>query len=397
VPHDTTLSVRALNRALLARQWLLERQRATASKAIEHLVGLQAQNTQPPYFALWSRLKGFDPRALSTLLLERKAVRLALMRSTIHLVTGRDCLKLRPVLQRSLERVFHTGSPFGKRLGDFDYSALTQAARALFLEQPRTTSEVGKLLRERWPRCDAEAMGNAARTYLALVQLPPRGVWGDGAMPLCALAEDWLRKPLGASVDLAAVVLRYLRAFGPATVADARTWSGLRDLEPTFERLRKKLRTFRDERGRELFDVPRAPLPDETVAAPPRFVGEYDNLLLSHEDRSRVLPEGLRKRLFDPNGVKPALLVDGFVLGAWRLEVGETAAVVRIDAFEPLPKKQVGAVKDEALALARFAAPDAKRHQVTLRQGAAQSRRRRRRRPRSRQRQRQRQRQRSRQ
>src|SRR5581483_8607209 len=155
MPSAKTLSLRALNRALLARQWLLRRQRATAAMAVEHLVGLQAQNTLPPYLALWSRLDGFEKQHLTRLLLERKAVRLALMRSTLHLVTARDCLALRPVMQRALERGFHTGSPFGRRLGDFDYTALAEAARTLFEAQPQTTNDAGKQLKSRWPRHDA--------------------------------------------------------------------------------------------------------------------------------------------------------------------------------------------------------------------------------------------------
>jgi hypothetical protein len=346
-----TLSPRALNRALLARQWLLRRRRASATKAIEHLVGLQAQNTLPPYLALWSRLEGFEKQRLSALLRGRKAVRLALMRSTLHLVTARDCVTLRPVMQRALERGFHIGSPFARRLGAFDYAALTEAARALFETRPQTAREAGTQLEARWPKHDAEAMANAARAYLALVQLPPRGIWGDGALPVCTTAEAWLGKPLARDVDPAKTVLRYLRAFGPATVRDAQVWSGLLNLDETFDRLRPKLRSFRDERGRELFDVPRAELPDEDTPAPPRFLGEYDNLLLSHDDRSRVLPEGVRKKLFGPNAVKPALLVDGFVAGAWKLEAGR----VRLELFDSLTSKQRAAVNDEAKALEAFA------------------------------------------
>jgi hypothetical protein len=359
-----TLSQRALNRALLARQWLLARRRERAARAIEHLVGLQAQNPQPPYLGLWSRLEGFEQAELSALLLKRRAVRLALMRSTIHLVTARDCLVLRPVMQSAIERGFHKGSPFGRKLGDFDYPALAKAALKLFAEQPYTTSEVGERLRARWPKHDAEAMGNAARAYLPLVQLPPRGVWGDGAMPRCATADAWLGKPLAKATSPDEAVLRYLRAFGPATVGDAQTWSGLQALAGTFERLRPRLRTFRDERGRELFDVPRAPLPPESTRAPPRLLGEYDNLILSHDDRSRVLPEGVRQRIFGANGVRPFFLVDGFVAGAWKLELGRTSATVNLEAFDAVPRRERTALKAEAQALARFMAPEARRHDV---------------------------------
>jgi hypothetical protein len=361
----TTLSLLQRNRALLARQWLLGRQRATPARAIEHLVGLQAQNTQPPYVGLWSRVAGFQRDALGKLLLTRRAVRLALMRSTIHLVTARDCLALRPVLQPALTRGFHVGSPFSRRLGALDYGELVDAARRLFEEKPRTTSEVGRLLGERWPRRDAEAMANAARAFLPLVQLPPRGVWGDGALPVCALADDWLGKPVTGPTDPAPLVLRYLRAFGPASLRDAQSWSGLPELDEPFERLRPKLRVFRDERGRELFDVPRGPLPDEATPALPRLLGEYDNVLLGHADRSHVMTEPARKQLFVPGNVRPALMIDGFVAGAWTLEVGRSA-VVRVDAFDGVPRAARSALRDEALAFARFAAPEAPRHEVSM-------------------------------
>jgi hypothetical protein len=208
-------------------------------------------------------------------------------------------------------------------------------------------------------------MANAARAFLPLVQLPPRGVWGDGAMPVCALANDWLGRALSKDSDPQALVLRYLRAFGPASVRDAQSWSGLFELDETFERLRPKLRVFRDERERELFDVPRAPMPDEDTPAPPRLLGEFDNIYLGHADREHVMSEAVRKQLFVPGTLRPALMIDGFVAGAWTFELGRTA-VVRIDAFDAVPRGARSALRDEALAFAHFAAPEAARHDVAM-------------------------------
>ncbi|HEX4404876.1 MAG TPA: winged helix DNA-binding domain-containing protein, partial [Polyangia bacterium] len=249
------LSLRALNRALLARQWLLARVKKSVPAAIEHLVGLQAQSTSPPYVALWTRLEGFDAEALSRLLTSRRAVRLAFLRSTIHLVTARDCLALRPVLQPALERGFYVGSPFGKRLAKLDVKAIVAAGRALLDGdgEPRTTLELGAALTQRWPGADAEALGNALRAFLALVQVPPRGVWGQGGAPRCTTAEAWLGQPLARETAPDALISRYLAAFGPATAADVQAWSGLPACAEILARMRPALRVLGDERGRELF------------------------------------------------------------------------------------------------------------------------------------------------
>jgi hypothetical protein len=283
------LDARALNRALLLRQLLLERSKMSAAEAIEWLVGLQAQIPADPYLALWSRLEHFKTDDLSKLLIDRKAVRMGLMRATIHLVTARDALALRPILQPALERTFQTGSPFGRQLVGVDMERLLTIGRGLVDERPRTAAELRPILHKRWPKRDRESLVMAMSYLLPLVQVTPRGVWGASAQPRRTTVEAWLGRPLSKRRSPDEMVLRYLAAFGPATTGDTRTWSGLSGLPAVFERLRPRLRTFRDERGRELFDVPDGPLPDPETPAPVRFLPVYDNIVLSHDDRARVV------------------------------------------------------------------------------------------------------------
>jgi winged helix DNA-binding protein len=359
------LGVRALNRALLARQHLLARTSRTPAQVIEQLVGLQAQSPPDPYVALWTRIEGFRHDGLARLLTTRRAVRVALQRSTIHLVTARDCLALRPVLREVQERNLFVGSPYGRRLKGMDLDALVAAGRALFDERPRTTAEAGTLLAKRFRGRDAIALGYGLRNLLALVQVPPRGVWGVSGQPLCAAAETWLGRPLAKGASPDALVLRYLAAFGPASVADAQSWSGLARLQETFERLRKKLRTFRAEDGRELFDVPRAPLPDEDVPAPVRFLPVYDNVVLGHADRSRIIPPVAKPLAVGPISVG-SVLVDGFVGGLWRVERGRTKAALLVALLARPSSATKAEIVEEACRLLAFVAGDADARDVRL-------------------------------
>jgi hypothetical protein len=286
--HDV-LGPRELNRATLERQMLLRRRELPALDAIEHQVGMQAQAPSPPYIGLWTRLEGFRPDELGRLILERRAVRIALMRNTIHLVSARDCLALRPLMQPVLDRTLYSTRANRAHLEGVDTKTLVAAGRALLEERPRTAKELGELLQEQWPDRDPASLARAIRHLLPLVQVPPRGVWGKSGPAAHTTAESWLGSPLDPTPSIEDVVLRYLGAFGPATVKDVQTWSGLTRLGEVIERLRPRLRTFRNERRKELFDLPDAPMPDPGTPAPPRFLPEFDNLILSHTDRTRFI------------------------------------------------------------------------------------------------------------
>lgn len=314
----SVLTRRALNRALLHRQLLLRRWKLAPAKAIERLVGLQAQATNPPYFALWTRLDGFSRDQLTGLLTDRRVVRLALMRSTLHLVTADDCLAVRPVLQPMLEQAY-TRSSHNRLTEGLDLDEVAKIARELIEAEPLTNADLGHALTERWPGRDVTALLQAVRTKLAVVQLPPRGVWGVGGQPTGTTASAWLGRPF-APISVDDLVLRYLAAFGPAGVQDAQTWSGLTRLREVFDRLRPQLRTFTDEAGVELFDVPSAGRPHPDTPAPVRFLPEFDNALLSHADRTRIIAPEHRPHVFTNNGIiRGTVLVDGFVAATWKL------------------------------------------------------------------------------
>ncbi len=357
------LSLRALNRATLERQMLLRRWQMPMLEAIERLVGLQAQTPHSWYHGLWTRLEDFQPERLGDLLIERQVVRIALMRSTIHLVTARDCLALRPLMQPVIER--STKGNFGRRWIGLDAEALIAAGRALVEQRPRTFSELGKLLVERWPDRDPAALAQAIRAWVPLVQVPPRGVWAMSGPAAHTTVEAWLGRPLTTDPSVEEMILRYLAAFGPATVKDMQTWSGLTRLSEVTERLRPRLAAFRDEHGRELFDLPDAPRPDPDTPAPPRFLYDYDNLLLSHADRTRFITDQYHKQGFTMDGPMPCIvLVDGFTNGTWKIIRQRRTATLTIEPFTRLSKKETAALTEEGARLLAFAAADADSHDI---------------------------------
>ncbi|MFD8203887.1 winged helix DNA-binding domain-containing protein [Streptomyces sp. NPDC003470] len=332
------LGIRALNRATLARQLLLRRAPMSAEDAVAHLVGLQAQNVKPPYYALAARLDGFRPGDLAAPMADRRVVRIVTLRSTIHTHTADDALTLRPLVQAARERELRT---FRKGLAGVDLDRLAVVARELVEAEPRTMGELRQALLAEWPDADPQALSVAARCRLPLVQVTPRGLWGRSGQVTLTTAEHWLGRPARPVPAPDDTVLRYLAAFGPASVKDMQVWAGLTRLRDVFERLRPGLVTFRGPDGTELFDLPDAPRPGPDTPAPPRFLPEFDNLLLSHADRSRVVPPEHKGRTWRGNMAYRTLLVDGFVAGLWKLEDG---ALV-VEAFDRL----TAARRDEVL------------------------------------------------
>jgi hypothetical protein len=353
------LGARALNRALLARQMLLHRTKISAAKAIERLVGMQAQIPSTPYTGLWSRVEGFHHDDLSRLISARRAVRMSLMRCTIHLVTDRDCLALRPVIQAVLERGFYVGSPFARRIKGVDIHAVLAAGRAALAEKPRTTAELRKILGTRWPKFDADSLAYAVHYLVPMVQIPPRGLWSGRGLPTFAMCEAWLGRSFEAGPFPDELVMRYLAAYGPATVADIQSWSGLVRVREVAERLRPRLRTFRDEKGRELLDVKLGPLPDPEREAPPRFLPDYDNALLAHDDRARILAYDHRRLVG-----RPTVLVDGFAVGSWKVTREGGSAILNVETLTRVSRKDMAAVSEEGARLLEFVAADAQTRDV---------------------------------
>jgi hypothetical protein len=344
------LSRRVLNRSFLARQLLLENRSMSVPEALEHLVGLQAQSPSAPYVGLWTRLEDFDPLTLSDAIESRRAVRIALMRSTIHLVTAGDCLRLRPVVQGAVERSL---SGYRKQIEGVDRDALLATATRWLEQEPLTGIQLEAKLAKKWRSRDPHALAMAVRCWLPLVQVPPRGLWGRSGAAAHTTSEDWLRKPLARSDKPDAALLRYLRAFGPASVKDFQVWSGLTGGAEIVDRVRSKLRTFRDENGTELVDVIDAPFPDPDTPVAPKFLPEYDNALLSHSDRERVITSSYRKRIFTKGG----LLVGGFAVGRWWIATKpKKVRDLMIERFEPLSKRDVDAVTEEGTRVLEFAA-----------------------------------------
>lgn len=358
MPDPPVLSARALNRALLARQHLLERTDVRPLELVERLVGLQAQVPSNPYVALWARVDGFDPQELSAAIEAGTAVRASVIRPTIHLVTLADAQRLAPLNAPVMAKAF--GPPFGRHLeaAGADPAEVAAAGLALLREHgPQTRVQLSERLAPRWPHAPADALGQAVVHLNPTYQVPPRGLWEASGQATFAPLPDPLTEG-----DLEALVLRYLGAFGPATVADMRTWSRLTQLRPAFERLRGDLVTFRDERGRELFDLPDAPRPDPETPAPARFLPEYDNVLLAHEDRSRVIAETTEAGRLMPTGTWIGhVLIDGFRVGSWKAEIDGARATLTVRNIAATP-----GIEAEGAALLALIAPQAREHAVVV-------------------------------
>jgi hypothetical protein len=354
---DPVLTRRALGRATLARQLLLERRELPAAAALEHLVGLQAQVPRAPHVALWSRLAGYDPAELDALLTSRAVVRTQLMRTTIHTVTATDALALRPLLQPVLERTF-AGTAWGQRLRGQDLTAVVQEATALLAERPMGRAELQRELARRHRELDAEAVTFAVSYRLPWVQPPPRGLWTRTGAPVMTPLRTWLGRDVEASLSPDDLVLRYLAAFGPASVRDVQTWCGLTRLREVVDRLGSRVRRYRTEDGAELVEVPGSPLPEPDVPAPVRFLAEYDNVLLSHADRTRVVAEGDHVPLPGGSGGRVGtVLVDGLLRAFWAARPDGDTTVLTVRASGPLSAAERADVAAEGSRLLGFLAP----------------------------------------
>ncbi|HEX5770342.1 MAG TPA: winged helix DNA-binding domain-containing protein [Nocardioidaceae bacterium] len=345
------LTTRSLNRTLLKRQHLLERAAVPALEMVEHLVGLQAQDPLPPYVGLWARLDGFEPDDLSELLETRKASRILLMRGTIHLVSAADCLGIRPLLQVTLDRLMR-GTQFLWHCEDIPPGELTAAARDVLGPDPVNVKTLGAALAERFPGHEPGHLANTVRLRLPLVQAPPRGVWKQGGGPSYVHAADWHgRAPEPFEVE--ELVRRYLRAFGPATAADLTAWSGMVGVRAVLDRMRDELVEHRDENGRLLLDLPGQPIADGDEPAPVRLLGKYDNLWLSHADRTRVAEPEKRQRWMGRNGgVGNTVFVDGKLEGRWQQVDGH----VELDLWRSLTKVERAELDTEVARLEDFLA-----------------------------------------
>jgi hypothetical protein len=360
---ERILRLRELNRTTLARQHLLQRASMTAPQVLEELVGLQAQQASSPFVALWTRLQNFEREELAQAVHNRSVVKATLMRSTLHLVTADDYLRLRATVQPVLTAAWE--AIFKELKGEFDVNALVNTARPFIAEHPRTFAEITEHLTAAMPGYEAGALRYGVRTHLPLVQVPVQKQWSYPGNPQFALAEQWLGQQIPAESDLRTLTLRYLRAFGPARVTDMQTWSGLGKLKEHFEQMRPQLVTYRDEQGVELFDLPEMEIVAEDAPAPVRFLPEFDNLLLSHSNRTRVVDDSYRKQVYLPGlRVAATFLVDGFVAGVWKVAKSKGVAALTIQPFNALDAATRAELEVEGNTLVRFFEPDAKQYEV---------------------------------
>lgn len=359
-----------LNRALLARQLLLERSDRSPLDAVGHLAGLQAQAPTPPYTALWARLADFDPADVSRLLVERRLVRATTMRGTIHLLVADDLVAWRGALQPLMDahvRAKALRERLGTAAEPSELAVLLALGDEALTARPRTTAALAPVLADRWPDADAAALATAVRMAVPTVQVPPRGLWRTPGPAAFTTVRAWLGRDVADPPDVADMARRYLAAFGPASVADVQAWAGITRLGPVVRRLGDELVVLRDEAGRELFDLRDAPRPGGDVAAPVRLLGEWDQALLAHADRSRIIDDAARRQVFTVNGiVHPTVLVDGTVAGRWHTERSGTTVTATLVPFRSWRRTQRAAAVAEAEAHLAFAEPDADEHRVRV-------------------------------
>ena len=363
------LSRRSLGRATLRRQLLLERADLGVGAAVEHVLGLNAQDPDPPYLALWNRLDGFAIDDLTQALVDGELVRSTMMRATQHIVTVGDFRLLRPLLGDLLRRVQRNG--WGSRTAGVDLDALVADARELLAGgEVMTRAELGRALAASRPGTNATALAWTVQYLLPVVHPAPSGTWRTYGPTSYALADGPVGRTDGLDPGLAIeeMVRRYLAAFGPATPTDARAWSGVTGLREVFDRLRPELRTFADEAGRQLYDLPDAPLPDPDEPAPVRLLPRFDGPVLAHADRTRTMSDEVRRRVIDGAAVEPVVLVDGTVASTWvaAMSVDGGPATVMVRPLRALSPAERDDVEAEALRLLAFTDPDAAEHRVEI-------------------------------
>jgi hypothetical protein len=362
---ERVLTLRELNRATLSRQLLLERAELAIPAAIERLVGLQAQALAAPFIGLWTRLPDFKREDLARLIEAQTVVKATTMRTTLHLLTAGDYLRFRTTLHPMLKRA-SDGATRLTKTALFDVDKVLAASSEFITEKPRTFSEIETMLAALIPDADRHAMKIAVRMLLPLVQVPVSSGWSYPGNPAFALADSWLGQPTDPNEYARELVLRYLAVFGPASVKDMQIWSGITGLKEVFESLRKELCVYRDEDQRELFDLPDIELPDVDTAAPVRFLPEFDNILLSHEKRTRIIADEYRPKVYIMvNGrILSTILVNGFVSGIWKVEKKKRAATLLIEPFITLSPHIRAELTEEGERLVRFIEPTAETFEV---------------------------------
>lgn len=345
------VGVDLLNRCTLARQGLLTRRHGVTA-TLSVVAGIQAQEPRDPYVALHARVEGFRPQHLEDLILRRKAGRVALMRSTIHLVTAGDALAFRPLVQPAVQRAY--AGNHRKHLAGADESQVAAAAVRLLRKSPMVFSDLGRELGKRWPKAKAASLAQAVRARVSLVQVPPRGLWTASGRPLVSTTKEWFREAKAKRLLLDGLVRRYLAAFGPASVADAQTWSGLTGLQRTFHGM--DLVRFEGPEGAKLYDVPGGETPDTDTHAPPRFLPVYDNALLGYKDRRRMFSKEMPA--FRPNQIVRFVLIEGRVSATWTVKVEKRSVNVTVAPFSDLAHAVKAEVAEEGESLVECLWPE---------------------------------------
>ena len=343
---------------------LIERQRLSPVEAVERLAGLQAQVPKPPFVGLWTRIEGFRREQLIGALHDRSIVRATMMRGTIHLVSAEDYRAFRGVLHPMLIR--GPLSVIKDKVKGLNFGKVAAEGRAFFAKRPATFDALRVHFAKRHPDWDARAPAYVVRMHVPVIQVPTNDPWGYPAAAEFTLADQWLGSAVSVEEKPAhELVRRYLAAFGPATPADAQSWSGFQKLKDVFEDLRPELVTFRDERKRELFDLPNSPRPGADVSVPVRFLPDYDNAILGHQDRSRIIADEHRPRVVTRNlQIRATFLVDGVVAGTWKAQTSRKTATLVIEPFGKLQRKVRAALEEEGNALLTFMEPDAATHEI---------------------------------